>query len=130
MEDQGLLVRDNDHGPGFVVEGQTLQESRQSRVVCLARFPNRVDVASTQLTPEQLRVHHDWMVDQVLPCIADLGIQIDTDVPAAEQVMAAYEQDEPLWFPTLSREDLEKTQKSCDLLPPPEEVYPDGQPQS
>lgn len=121
-QDQGLVVGTPEFGEGFSVKTDSLEQSRQARVVCLARFPNRVDVANTDLDDEQLRVHYDWTVQQTVPCIDGLGFDT-AEPPGLDEFIAGYRADQPLWFPgSYGLDELAEIRDECDLIPPLEDV--------
>lgn len=97
---------------------------------CMGTYP----MAAVYLQPyddDQLLVHYDWMREEVIPCMRDLGYPTP-EVPSWESVRADYAQGRALWFPDTEldpatvADDMAVIMDSCEIYPPNELIYGEG----
>lgn len=111
---------------GIMVDSVSPEESRRTTVACLARYPRIQDVLDPELSDQQLRVHHAWMTDEVIPCIAGLGLPV-ASAPTEAEFIAIYRAREPMWFPgEYDVDELQNIRAECWLLPAPSALYTDS----
>lgn len=118
--------------PSRVEDGSTVLEfdtaqreaARLAQYVCLSRYPTH-ETYTRPLSETQQRVFYDWMVEETLPCMQDLGYPAP-EPPSFETFSADYERGE-LWFPdtelTSLADDMNVIMDACQVLPPDDVLY-------
>lgn len=107
-----------------------LEAMRLAEFTCLGQYPLMERYTATW-DEEQLTVQYDWLRDEVLPCMQDLGYPTPV-MPTQEVFVAMYAEQGRLWFPDgeLDRDtiaaDMGRVMEECEVFPPDEVLYGSG----
>lgn len=127
LTEAGFPTSVSESGEEWEGEGTKSQAGARlaAEYVCLGLYP-LAEIYSRPWTPDQVAQYRDWMVQETLPCIRDLGYEAPQD-PTLEDI-AAQEALGRLWDPMLllpgnNRQAIDDVLDRCELEPPPDEFY-------
>lgn len=128
LTEQGFPAEVEDSG-GISYEVPSGQQgsARIASYTCSGQYPLRERYSQT-LSEEQLQVYYDWIVEETIPCMQDLGYPTP-EPPTLETFMAEYAKSNALFFPDGDldpgsiADDMHTVLEHCEVMPPDKELY-------
>lgn len=116
-------------GWGFEYAQEQEEDATRAEYICMGRYPLAEQYVAA-LTEAQLRIYYDWQIEEVLPCVANLGYPIPTP-PSWETYLAPRadgSNSNPFFFdagldPATIGADLREIMSKCEYIPPSDLLY-------
>lgn len=125
---QGFPAKvENSGGISYEVPPGQQESARMASYVCSGHYPLHERYSQT-LSEEQLRVYYNWIVEETIPCMQNLGYPTP-EPPTLETFMAEYLESNALFFPDGNldpgsiADDMHTVIEHCEVMPPDEELY-------